>query len=176
MSGQDNDQDLNRRTADIAPGPLRNLPSPDVKQAIDQRVEDLSVVLANTILKDHDPDTYAELRQALLPVFCSGSLPAHGVDDSVIQELIDTFGRVTGHCFDLDKRQLLAKGVLALLHINDNDATRHDLNLIKNNVDLFLDNLQKALDQTLGAGNRRMLTRALVSVVGVRFLEHAGSE
>ncbi|MDC6131593.1 hypothetical protein PPH41_27615 [Burkholderia gladioli] len=54
----------------------------------------------------------------------------------------------------------------ALVRINDNEANRHDLVLIKRNVDLFLDNLQAALGQTLSHSERRLLTRALTRIVG----------
>ena len=50
--------------------------------------------------------------------------------------------------------------------INDNDKNRNDLTLIKNNIGLFLHHLQKATDIVLDHGQTRLLTRALVRLVG----------
>jgi len=154
----------------IASGRLQNRALAGVQQTIDQRVEDLSQVLGDAIRMDRAPAAHAGLLQALRQIVCSatppGARPDNRGDDAAIQALIDTLGQVTGHRFDPGQRQLLDQAVRALLQINDNDANRHNLSLIKHNIDLFLDNLQEVLGLAFDRNQRRLLTRALVRLVG----------
>jgi len=112
----------------------------------------------------------ADLLQALRQVVCSatppGTRPGTRVDDAAIQALIATLGQVTGHSFDPGQRQLLDWAVRGLLQINDNDAARHDLNLIASNIDFCIQSLQVVLGFDFDVNQRRLLKRALVRLVG----------
>lgn len=66
----------------------------------------------------------------------------------------------------MQQQDLLKEGIRALVKINENAANRGDLGLIDANVRLFLDNVQRATDISLGNSDRRLLTRALVRLVG----------
>jgi hypothetical protein len=117
-----------------------------------------------------NPSDREQFIRDLQKIVCAPGLPAQastlpGFGQS-LEDLIDTFGKVTAHDFSPAQRGLLAAGVRALVQINDNQANRRDLNLIKNNINLFLDNVQQVLQLQFGANERRLLTRALVRLVG----------
>lgn len=137
---------------------------------IDQRVGDLAQVFGDATAMSASPDDRAAFIKDLQNIVCSaappGQVPDNAVDPRHIQDLIDTFGRVTGHSFTAQQRELLASGVQALVRINDNDENRHDLNLIKNNINHFLEAVGQAIGKAFGANERRLLTRALVRLVG----------
>lgn len=115
----------------------------------------------------NDTQEKARFVEDLRKIVCSTApaQPFHErVGDGYIDHLIDTFGKITGHEFTQEQRDLLTDGVCALMEINDK-RDLSDSNLIKNNIDLFIGNVEQALQTTLGRKNQRLLTRALLRLI-----------
>ncbi|MCC4595928.1 hypothetical protein NRY95_10960 [Xanthomonas campestris pv. phormiicola] len=136
---------------------------------VQQRVDDLTHVLGDAIHMSDDQGRQQFVQQ-LSKVVCAPNSPpqraASAEYQSDVSALIDTLARILGHGGASPERELLAAGVHALIQINDNEDNRHDIDLIKRNIDLFIDNLQQSLQRQLDSGQRRLLTRALVRLVG----------
>ncbi|KAF1687887.1 hypothetical protein B1992_00075 [Pseudoxanthomonas broegbernensis] len=142
----------------------------DAQREIDQRVGDLTQILGDATNMPADQAAREDFIQKLQKIVCSasppGTQPHNRVDPKLIADLIDTFARITKLEFTSTQKALLALGVRALVAINDNEKNRNDLNLIRNNINIFQENLQKATGITLDNGQRRLMTRALVRLVG----------
>ncbi|SFB76566.1 hypothetical protein [Collimonas sp. OK412] len=155
---------------DLAAGRISSSMQASAQQAIQNRVGDLTQILGDATHMSSNPSDREQFIRDLQKIVCAPGLPAQastlpGFGQS-LEDLIDTFGKVTAHDFSPAQRGLLAAGVRALVQINDNQANRRDLNLIKNNINLFLDNVQQVLQLQFGANEQRLLTRALVRLVG----------
>lgn len=138
----------------------------NAQQAIDQRVNDLTDVFADATGMSADQSERAAFVRDLQQIVCSPGGVAQPVDAQKMQALIDTFGKASNHQFTPEQIGLLQAGIEALTAINANDTTRNDLNLIKKNIGLFLDNVQQVLNTTFSKNDVRLLTRALVRLVG----------
>ena len=155
---------------DLAAGRIGSSVRATVQEAIQHRVDDLAQVFGDATRMSSKPEDRGQFIRDLQKIVCGPGATAQasmqpGFEQDV-QALIDTFGSVTAHVFSESQRGLLAAGVKALVQINDSPANRHDLNLIKNNINLFLDNVQQVLQTEFGSNERRLLTRALVRLVG----------
>lgn len=161
---------LQRLRDDLAAGRIGSSVRATVQEAIRRRIDDLTQVFGDATRMSSKPEERGQFIRDLQKIVCG---PGSTVQASTqpgfeqdVQALIDTFGSVTAHVFNPPQRGLLAAGVKALVQINDSPANRHDLNLIKNNINLFLDNVQQVLQLQFGNNERRLLTRALVRLVG----------
>ncbi|WP_230414242.1 hypothetical protein [Collimonas silvisoli] len=140
------------------------------QQTINERVSDLAQIFGNATDMSADENDRAQFIRDLQKIVCSPAAPGQPADKQVseqdVQDLIATFGKVSGHDFTQEQRALLTAGVQALMQINDSAASRNDLNLIKKNIGLFIDNVQQVLGKQFSSGDQRLLTRALVRLVG----------
>ncbi|RKP47015.1 hypothetical protein D7S89_15785 [Trinickia fusca] len=161
---------LEQSRADLASGRIGATMQDSARQAIAQRMDDLTDVLGNATGMSQDEQDRQRFRQELAKVVCAPESAPLAMTSTEfarnVESLVDMFGRVTGHDFTAEQHDLVAAGVRALVQINENDANRHDLTLIKNNIDLFIDNVREALHLQLDTQQRRLLTRALVRIVG----------
>ncbi|WP_211463540.1 hypothetical protein [Collimonas silvisoli] len=155
---------------DIQSGRLQSGLLASAQQAIDERVNDFSQIFGDATKMSQSEQDRQRFVAALQKIVCSatpaGKTPDNRVDDSDIAGLIATMGQVTGRSFSDAQKGMLEAGVRALVQINDNDANRNNLVIINNNIGLFLDNVQQALNVEFGANERRLLTRAVVRLVG----------
>lgn len=136
---------------------------------IEARVGDLTRILGNATGMDAASDARGTFQRDLMAIVCrADAAPADGgpAPEAAIQSLVDTFAALTGHDFAAGQRELLAAGVRALVQINETPQNRQNLELIRTNIGIFLDNVQTALQRTFDARQRRLLTRALVRLVG----------
>jgi hypothetical protein len=156
--------------ADLQSGKVQGDMLATAQHAIDSRVDDLAQILGDTVNAKSNESERQQFAADLRKIVCSATPPGQKPDNTVsaadLQALISTFGELAGQTFTPSQAALFEAGVRALVQINDNDTNRHDLSLIKRNVDLFLDNMQEALRRQLSTGERRLLTRALVRIVG----------
>ncbi|MBI3284910.1 MAG: hypothetical protein HYZ65_08695 [Burkholderiales bacterium] len=140
------------------------------QQAIDRRVSDLTQVFGNLTQMSDSEEDRSRFIQDLQKIVCSpsasGQVVAKQVEQQHIQDLVNTFGKASGHVFTPEQSGLLAAGVHALVQINDNEANRNDLNLIKKNIGMFIDNVQQVLQTQFSSSDQRLLTRALMRLVG----------
>jgi len=160
---------LDQLRDDLESGRLRASMEQSAQQAIAQRMDDLTRVFGDATGMSPENDARQRFMHALAQIVCAPAEPRSSESPEFagnVQSLIDVFARVTGKDFTAEQRALLATGVRALVQINDNDANRHDLVLIKSNVDLFIDNVQQVLGTQFDSSQRRLLTRALVRLVG----------
>lgn len=161
---------LDQLRDDLQSGRLRASMEQSAQQTITQRMDDLTRVFGDATGMSPDADARQRFMQELAKIVCTPQAAPRTSESpefaSNVQSLIDVFARVTGQDFTAEQRSLLADGVRALVQINDNDANRHDLVLIKTNVELFLDNVQQVLRTQFDISQRRLLTRALVRLVG----------
>lgn len=155
---------------DLASGRIAANVVQDAQQVIEQRMGDLTQVFGDAIQMSSNPQDRARFVAQLGKIVCA---PGAGERTSTspgfeanLAALIDVFEQSVGRTFAPGERGLLADGVRALVRINDNEASRQDLNLIRNNIDLFIDNVQQAMHVPIDANQRRILTRALVRLVG----------
>lgn len=155
---------------DIQSGQMQQRMQASAQQAINERVDDLTRILGDATNMSSNQQDRAQFVKDLQKIVCSaapqGQQPNNQVNDHDVQELIGTFARVTGRQFAQQENGLLDAGIRALVQINDNDANRHNLGLIQKNVGLFIDNVQQALKIQFDNNDRRLLTRALVRIVG----------
>ncbi|WP_186202603.1 hypothetical protein [Burkholderia gladioli] len=155
---------------EIQSGALRASMLASTQRVIDGRVDDLIQVLGDTIKPASGEIERRQFASALRRIVCSATPPGEAADNRVadadLQSVIAAFVELSGRSISTEHRALFADGVRALVQINDNDANRHDLVLIKRNIDLFLDSLQEVVGQPLSNHERRLLTRALTRIVG----------
>jgi len=155
---------------DLESGRLRASVQESTQQAISERMDDLTKILGDATGMSGDVEARRRFTQALAKIVCSPvSEPQRSTSPEFaqsVQSLIDVFAQVTNHTFTQPERGVLADGVRALVRINDNDENRHDLDLIKQNIGFFIDSVQNVLQLQLDASKRRLLTRALVRLVG----------
>lgn len=155
---------------DVASGRVSDGAAVNSQQAIQQRVDDLTQILGQVTHMSSDPQNRAQFMQSLQKIVCSPAAPPQLSNtpafEADLKQLADAFAKATGSNFTELQRGLLEAGIRALVQINDSDANRHDLSLIKNNIDLFIDNVQQILQLQPSSGDRRLLTRALVRIVG----------
>lgn len=142
----------------------------EAQRVIDQRVGDLTKILGDATKMTDDPTVRGDFIKQLQKIVCSAAPASAASDNRVdaqhITDLIDTFVRITGRQLTPEQRGLLDSGIRALVAINDNATSRNDVNLIRTNIGLFLQHLQQATDLTLDNSQLRLLTRALVRLVG----------
>ncbi len=141
-----------------------------VQETINQRVDNLTRVLISVIHTSSSEAEHAQFIQGLQKIVCSatptGEVIAKPFNEQSVQDLIDTASRLTGRTFTPNQQALLGAGVQALVQINESDANRKSLSLIKKNVDMFINNLQQSLDMEFSSDDRRSLIRGLVTLVG----------
>ncbi|MBI3284909.1 MAG: hypothetical protein HYZ65_08690 [Burkholderiales bacterium] len=154
----------------IKSGQLQSSMRASAQQTIDQRVGDLVQILGdatNMSMSDRDRQRFiADLQKIVCSASLPGQAPGNQVETRHIQELISTFGEITGHAFGATQNALMDTGIRALVQINDNAANRSNLLMINSNINLFIDNVQQVLNVVFAANERRLLTRALVRIVG----------
>lgn len=142
----------------------------ETQRIIDDRVEDFTRVLGDATGMDPRPDARAAFIHDLQMIVCRaqppGTEPDNRLNDDDVRALIDTLGRVTGHQFTPEEHAMVDAGVRALVEINANDRNRRDLDLIKSNIGFFLDSMETAMGRSFDTRQRRLLTRALVRLVG----------
>ncbi|XQM27021.1 hypothetical protein ACNSZF_11875 [Burkholderia gladioli] len=140
------------------------------QEAIDQRMGDLTRVLGDAVHMNPDDAARQRFTDELAKIVCApGAAPVHTTSEGFqasVATLVDAFAQAIGRSLDGGERSLMADGIAALVRINDTAENRHDLNLIRQNIELFLDNVQKVVNTQFDTGQRRMLTRALVRLVG----------
>jgi len=163
-------QALKKLGEEVRSGRLQATMLASAQRTIDQRVNDLATILGEaTSMKKGEAERQRFIQQ-LQKIVCSAVLPGttadNRADDKHIQELIATFAEVTDHSFNEEQKKLLDAGIRALVEINDNAANRSNLVLIHANINLFLDNVEQVCAMNLGHSERRLLTRALIRLVG----------
>lgn len=141
-------------------------PAPDTQANIDARAGDLTRIFGDATGMDAVPGARAAFQQDLMNIVCRADAVAQRVANASIQKLIDTFGTLTGHVFNPGQRKKLAAGVRALVEINETAENRQNLDLIRGNIGLFLGNIEAVLERPFDVDQRRLLTRALVRLVG----------
>jgi len=163
-------QALSTLRADIGSGKVQSEMLVSTQRAIDARVDDLAQILGDAVNPASGETERRQFLQDLQKIVCSATPPGERADNRVapddLQALIATFGRLAGRTFTAEQHALLETGVRALVQINDNDTNRHDLALINRNIGLFLDSTERVLDHRFAVNERRLLTRALVRIVG----------
>ncbi|MES2040410.1 MAG: hypothetical protein V4495_21530 [Pseudomonadota bacterium] len=141
-----------------------------VQDTINQRVSNLTKVLDSVTHTSASEAERQQFVQELQKIVCStapnGDVVAKPLDEQSVQDLIDTTSKLTGHQFTPEQEAVLGEGIKALVQINESDASRNNLSLIKKNVDLFIDSLQQSLDMQFSSDDRRSLLRGLVTLVG----------
>lgn len=141
-----------------------------VQDTINQRVSNLTKVLDSVTQTSASEAERQQFVQELQKIVCStapnGDVVAKPLDEQSVQDLIDTTSKLTGHQFTPDQEAALGAGIKALVQINESDANRNNLSLIKKNVDMFIDSLQHSLDMQFSTEDRRSLLRGLVTLVG----------
>ncbi|KVH81830.1 hypothetical protein WL40_04945 [Burkholderia ubonensis] len=165
--------------SDLASGRIQASMQASAQRVIAQRMEDLTQVFGNATGMSGDEADRQSFVNELARIVCSPeAAPRTSTSPEFaanVERLVDTFARVTGRTFTPAERELLAAGVRALVEINDSDANRHDLNLIRNHINLFIDNVEQAMQMKIDNGQRRLLTRALVRLVGDGSVPEAGA-
>jgi hypothetical protein len=155
---------------DIQSGRLQANMLADAQRTIDERVADFSRVFGDATRMSPSDEDRRRFVQHLQAIVCrampAGQVADNRVDDAHMASLISTFAQVTGRDFGSRQKGLLDAGIRALVSINDNAASRGDLVLIKTNIDLFLENVEHALDLRFDPNQRRLLTRAVTRLVG----------
>ena len=141
-----------------------------VQDTINQRVSNLTKVLDSVTNTSASEAERQQFVQELQKIVCStapnGDVVAKPLDEQSVQDLIDTTSKLTGHQFTPEQETVLGDGIKALVQINESDANRNNLSLIKKNVDMFIDSLQQSLDMQFSTDDRRSLLRGLVTLVG----------
>lgn len=154
----------------VSSGQLRQSVLNTAQATIDSRVADLTRILGDATGMRPDQEQRARFIADLQKIVCRAHLPGQSTYQALrtedLQALLATFGQVTEHDFNPDQQNLLAAGVRALVEINANEENRNDLVLIQRNIMLFLDNVQLVLQRQFSSGQRRLLMRALVRLVG----------
>ncbi|HLX03777.1 MAG TPA: hypothetical protein VKS80_16850 [Trinickia sp.] len=156
--------------ADLGSGKVQRDMLASAQRAIDARVTDLAQILGDAVNPKSGASERKQFLQDLQKIVCSATPPGERADNRVapadMQALVATFGTLAGSAFTPAQGALLEAGVRALVQINDNDVNRQDFALINRNIGLFLDNAEQALDTQFSVNERRLLTRALVRIVG----------
>ncbi|MCC7697918.1 hypothetical protein [Janthinobacterium sp. EB271-G4-7A] len=152
-------------------GQLQGSVAANAQEVIDGRVNDLTQIFGDLTHMSADEEERAQFVRDLQKIVCSPALPGEAevvkpLDPQAVQDLIDTFGKASGHSFTDEQRGLLQAGVEALVQINDSEASRADLGLIKKNIGMFIGNVQQVLGIEFSSTDTRLLTRALVRLVG----------
>ncbi|MFZ3003995.1 MAG: hypothetical protein WA071_27020 [Undibacterium umbellatum] len=141
-----------------------------VQDTINHRVSNLTNVLDSVTHTSASEAERQQFVQELQKIVCStapnGDVVAKPLDEQSVQDLIYTTSKLTGHQFTPDQEAALGAGIKALVQINESDANRNNLSLIKKNVDMFIDSLQQSLDMQFSTEDRRSLLRGLVTLVG----------
>jgi len=155
---------------DLRSGKAQSTMLASAQQAIDTRVNDLAQILSDTTNPDVSEETRQQFVRSLRTIVCSplaSEAPAAGsIAAADIQDLVASFGRLADRALTPAQGTLIDNGIRALVQINENSANRVDLQLIDRNIGLFLDNVQTALDLHFSPSQRRLLTRALMRLVG----------
>jgi hypothetical protein len=138
----------------------------DAQRESDQRMVDLARVLGDATQMPADPAVRAPLIQQLQKIACLATPPGGSLDPQRITDVIDTFARLTGHPLGPVEQALLDQGIRALIGINDNDESRNNVELIGNNIRQLMQSLQQVTSIAFNPGQTRLLTRALMRLVG----------
>jgi trimeric autotransporter adhesin len=140
------------------------------QEEIDRRVAELTRSVGNALHLPAEGGVREAFVERLQKLVCSaappGERPENRVDAKDIDSLVDFLGKATGHAFAPLERELLDKGIRALIAINDSDANRNDPALIRRNILMFMQYAQKAMGVTLSQEQAREMIRALVRIVG----------
>lgn len=122
------------------------------------------------------PDPAAALRARLanedgcsVALFIDATQPVASSAPPTTQDVasfIDALGNTTGRTFTPEQQALISGAAANLLQVAAQDSSRDDPQLIQNNVELFLDDLQQVLDTSFSSDQRRLLTAALVRMIG----------
>jgi hypothetical protein len=91
--------------------------------------------------------------------------PTPAVDDTA--EFLATLSSVTGRSFSAAQQDLITRALASLLQLAHEDANLGNEQLIRNNVEAFLDNLQQVLGLTLTRDELQQLTSVLARMSGV---------
>jgi hypothetical protein len=163
-------QSMEQLRSELSSGKIQTTMQLSAQQAIDGRVNDLAHILGDSVNASGGEQERQQFVAKLQKIVCSAA-PAeaksdNAVDPHALQELIASFSSLSGHSFSTQQNDLLETGVRALVQINDNESTRQDLSLISRNISLFIDNVQLVLQKQFGNHERRLLTRALMRLVG----------
>ena len=140
------------------------------QEVIDRRMSDLTSILSKSTPMNKDEDSRNKFINELSKIVCTVDNETGKLHNQFAQKdmdkLISTYSDITGKTFTADETSLLRSGINALVQINANEKNRHDLVLIKANIDTFIDALATAMHMTFSREQRRLLTRALVRLVG----------
>lgn len=139
------------------------------QRTIDNRVGDFVRVLGDAAGVKAAEAERGMFVADLQAIVCRASLDGTAAQDVLpakLDALTSTFARLTGHDFSAHQRQLLQNGIRALVAINETAQTRQDLGLIQRNITFFIDSVETSLGRKIDDRNRRLLTRALVRLVG----------
>lgn len=141
----------------------------ETQRLIEERMDDFARVLGDATGMSTAAADRAAFLTDLRAIVCRSSMEGTVAGDSgeaSLNRMADTFSRVTGRPLTADRHELLKSGIRALVAINASEANRRDLDLIRTNIALFIDIVSEVLDVAIGASARRLLTRALVRLVG----------
>lgn len=140
------------------------------QEVIDKRMNDLTNILSKSTPMNKDEDSRNKFIKELSKIVCTVDSETGKLDNQFTQKdmdkLISTYSNITGKTFTPDEISLLRSGINALVQINANEKNRNDLSLIKSNIDIFIDALATAMHMSFTRDQRRLLTRALVRLVG----------
>lgn len=161
---------MQRLRDDLASGRLQANMLAATQRTIDERVNDFARVFGDATGMHSGQDERGRIVHELQKIVCRamppGQVADNRVNDADVASLIATLGQVSGRTFDSAQQGLLDAGVRALVSINDNALNRGDLVLIKTNVGQFIDSAEQALALHFDANQRRLLTRAVLRLVG----------
>jgi hypothetical protein len=152
--------------------PAESMPfaHPGSQEEIDRRVAELTHSVGEALHLPTEGDVRQAFIERLQKLVCSaapsGAPPEGAVNTKDIDSLVDFLGTATGRAFAPLERELLNKGIRALIAINDNDTSRNDPALIRRNILMFMEYAQKALGVALDPQQARDMIRALVRIVG----------
>lgn len=139
------------------------------QRVIDDRVGDFVRVLGDAAAMgtaEADRQRFIADLQAIVCRATPDGTQAQDVRPDKLETLVGTFAGLTGRDLGEKERQLLMTAIQALVAINETERSRHDLALIQRNVAFFIDSVATALGREIDGRNRRLLTRALVRLVG----------
>lgn len=163
-------QGMSRLHSDVRSGKMQSAALVSAQQAINERVLDLTHILGDSINQNGSEQQREQFTHDLQKIVCT-PVPAGTRSDNTVapddlKRLINSFSALAGHTFSNQQADLIDAGVRALVQINDNESNRRDLSLINRNIGLFIDNVQQVLQKQFSRSETRLLTRALVRLVG----------
>ncbi|WP_266168314.1 hypothetical protein [Dyella subtropica] len=154
----------------LASGGLQQSFRADAQQAIDQRAGDLARVLGDAVKVPADPAAREDFGQSVQKFVCAAD-PAlaelnRSAEPQHIDDFIESLQRTTGHPFTAQNKTVLANDLRALLAIAYDVANVNDQKRVSDAYTQFLQDLQKAAGVSFDSRQQRLLTHALMRVVG----------